>query len=176
MVTSYCYNFQSNKAQRILYAKILVQSVRTIGCRYNSFQNSIFCPTISNVCPVLTHSRLTCFSRTLSSFSVLYVHPMLRFLYTAPDKCKSEPTVKAKIALPWKYKKVECVFYEAVSAHALEITGSLETFSDIIWIQATKMVQHGDNCVYYGFIHHQMSGHQLFWVLIRTCWVSWDLC
>lgn len=51
------------------------------------------------------------------------------------------------------------MFYEAVSAHALGITGSLETFSDIIWIQATKMVQHGDNCVYYGFIHHQMSRH-----------------
>lgn len=62
-----------NKAQRILFARILVHSVRTTGHHYNSFQNSIFCPTISNVCPVLTHSRLTCFSRTLSSFSVCYM-------------------------------------------------------------------------------------------------------
>lgn len=101
-----------NKAQRILFARILVHSVRTTGHRYNSFQNSIFCPTISNICPVLIHSRLTRFSRTLSSFSVLlYVHLMLRFPCTAPDKCKSEPTVEAKNAFPWKHKKVECVLW-----------------------------------------------------------------
>lgn len=45
---------QSNKAQRILFAKTLLHSVRTTGCHYNSFQNSIFCATISNVCPILT--------------------------------------------------------------------------------------------------------------------------
>lgn len=70
---------QSNKAQRILFAKILVHSVRTIGCCHNSFQNSIFCPTVSNVCSILTHSRLVLFQDPVFIPLLLYVHLMLRF-------------------------------------------------------------------------------------------------
>lgn len=104
--------FRHGKRHRGSY----LHSLRTIGCHYNSFQNSIFCLTISNVCPASTHSQLTCFSRNLSSLSVwLYVNLTLRFLYTVPVKCKSEPALKTKISHCSKCERVESVFWGYLS-------------------------------------------------------------
>ena len=108
---------RGNKAQRILFTKILVHSVRTIGCCHNSPKRCFL--SIWNICPASTHSWLICFSRNLSSLSVwLYVNVTQRFLDTAPVKCISELAFKTKVDQCSKSKRVESVFLGYLSPHS----------------------------------------------------------
>lgn len=151
---------QSNKTQRILFAKILVHLGRTMGCCcYISLQNSIFCPAMSNV---LTHSRLTCFPGPCLLFQCYYMCIWCwDFSTLLLTNSNLNPLLRPRLPFLESIKK-QSLCCEAISAHALEMTGTSGTFSGIIWIQATRMVQHGDNYACSGFVHYQMSWHQFF--------------